>query len=517
MGEQGPTSSLYIRSLDDFESKEIPGTQGAQLPFFSPDGGYIGFFVDKTLKKHSLASHFTETISSVSNFAGATWGNNDSIIVADYPISISSVSAHGGPLRPLSISKGNLNGGLAYPEWLPEYHAMIFTLVRSGGSSDLVLYDIKRREMRLLVEGGFTGQYANGYLIYGRQSAIYAAPFDLQSLTITGEEIPVSAGVLMYPNAATAHFAVGSHAPFLYLPLPSDLDKRSFAWVDRNGAMTELRFPQGAYFDPSLSPDGKRCAFHEDNHIWIADLERQTKRRVTGDQTKEFAPIWTPDGKRIVTSSRNDSGAYALVIRNVEGGAAEVLKSGKEVGYYPTSVSSDGKLLAYNEFHSKTGADIMIASLVGERKTEPFLVTQFDEENAMFSPDGHWIAYMSNESGIRDVYVARFPSSGNPILISDEGGNEPRWSRDGRELYFRNGRKMMMVSVDTKQAFHASRPKMLFEGDYAKPGGDAQYDVAPDGKRFLVMKGQIEEKGAKKINGIVNWQEEVRQKMERKK
>jgi hypothetical protein len=192
----------------------------------------------------------------------------------------------------------------------------------------------------------------------------------------------------------------------------------------------------------------------------------------------------------------------------------EVLKSGLNTGW-PNSVSPDGRLLAYTEFNEKTGADIKVLSLVGERISEPFLATPSEEWNPMISPDGNWIAYSSNESGPFEVYVTRFPGAGSKTLISDEGGDAPRWSRDGRELYYRNRRKTMVVEVDTKQAFQASRPKMLFEGDFPSPGASAQYDVSPDGKRFLVMKGESR-KPARKINVIVNWQDELRQKMEKK-
>jgi serine/threonine-protein kinase len=446
---------------------------------------------------------------------GAAWGNNDSIIVTEWQ-RISSVSASGGPLRTLSLSKGKLKGDLFLPEWLPEYRAMLLTLQRSERSLDLVLYDTKRREISLLVEGGFNGHYVDGYVIYARQNGVFAAPFDIQSLTITGEEILISTGVAMYPALPAAHFAVGSHAPFLYVPSdrPAGFANRSFAWVDRNGAITDLGFPQAAYFDPSLSPDGKRFAFHDEEHIWIADVDRQTKTRFTDIETKEWAPIWTPNGKNIITSLQKDSG-FALVIRNVAGGAAAELKSGI-LQAWPNSVSYDGRFLAYTEYNVKTGADIIIMSLTGEHKTQPFLVTPSEEMNPMFSPDGRWIAYESNESGAYEVYVSQFPASGDKILISDDVGREPRWSRDGRELYYRNGRKTMVVTVDTKQKFHASKAKMLFEGDFSRPGSAANYDVSPGGKRFLVMKGQIMTP-AKKINVIVNWQEELRQKMEKKK
>lgn len=517
VGDQGLTTHLYLRSLGDFETKELPETQGAELPFFSPDGKYIGFRVSKTLRKHSLAANVTETICSIPNIlVGATWGNNDSIIVTEWPERISSVSASGGSLKQLSFSKGKLKGDLCLPEWLAEYQAMIFTLQRTERSLDLVLYDPKRHEMRRLVEGGFNGHYVDGFVIYARQKGVFAAPFDIQSLTITGEEIALTAGVAMYPSYPAAHFAVGSNSPFFYVPSdrPTEFEKRSFVWVDRSGTMTDIRFPQGGYFDQPLSPDGKRYAFHEDEHIWIAAVDREMKVRLTNDETREWAPVWMPDGKRIIYSSAKDTGAFALVIRNVDGGAPEVLRPGMQG--WANSVSRDGRFLAYTELNDKTGADIMILSLVGERKTKPFLVTPYQELNPMISPDGNWIAYESNESGPYEVYVTQFPASVDKILISDEGGREPRWSRDGRELYYRNGRMTMVVAIDAKQEIHASKPKMIFEGDFASPGSTPQYDVSPDGKRFLMLKGQVS-KPVKKINVIVNWQEELKQKMEKKK
>ena len=300
----------------------------------------------------------------------------------------------------------------------------------------------------------------------------------------------------------------------VYLPKGTPGSERTLVWVDRQGAVEPLPAPPRVYDDPHLSPDGQRLAVQVgeegNSDIWIYHIPRGTLTRLTFEGGN--MPRWMPDGKRVTFTPQRAGGSWNLFWKPADGsGPAEQLME-SEHGRWPSSWSPDGQVLAFTEFHPTTGWDVWVLPLQGERKPRPFLRTQFQEGGAVFSPDGHWLAYTSDESGQNEVYVQPFPGPGAKWQISNEGGNEPLWAKNGRELFYRNGNKMMAVEITTQPTFRAGTPALLFEGQYYyEPGPvSANYDITPDGQRFLMVKEGEREEAATQINVVLNWFEELK-------
>jgi serine/threonine-protein kinase len=513
--EQGK-QHLYLRRLNQFPTTALEGTEGCEMPFFSPDGKWIGFFADEKLKKLLIASGSIETVCDAPGSYGASWGSDNSIIFASPPkdslrLHLFSVPARGGTPKELLIAKSEQKGELAFPEWLPDHKGVIITDAESNNSVNVVLYDPKRNQIRVLLRGAASGHYADGYLFFARQKTISAVPFDLGSLTISGEEIQVIPDARIVEVYA-AQYTVATGGLLAYVPSDRSMENSQLklVWVDRNGKVTDERLTPAAYVDINLSPDGKRIALAiqgTNQDVWVCDIARATNLRMTYKDDEDMAPVWTADGKKVIYAVPKNTGV-TIVLRNADA-SGEPTALNCDAPLYPNSVSPDGQFLAYT--HSTGGPRIWICSLTGNGKSYPLLNSPFNECNPQFSPDGHWITYESDESGQFEIYVSPFAGSASKFRISNDGGEEPRWSRDGRELFYRNGRKMMAVKVELTPTFRAGDSTMLFEGDYDKPGAVTQYDVSPDAQRFLMIKNP-ERKPAKKINLVLNWKEELKNK-----
>ncbi len=288
---------------------------------------------------------------------------------------------------------------------------------------------------------------------------------------------------------------------------PAAETKTEAVWVNRQGLAYPVSssLPQGAMAGPEISPDGRRMAFLQGDGIWTFDFEREVPALLVSDPTIE-PPVWTPDGHRLAYTRQG-----SVYWRPVDGSGPEERlarpdNTGRRGTQYPISWSPDGRVLALTDIDLFTFFDrkILLFSL-DTRTLRPFLQEQFHSQvAAMFSPDGHWIAYVSDESGRWEVRVAAYPQPGPQFQISNEGGAEPRWSRDGRELFYRNGQKMMEVRITTQPAFNASRPRLLFEGYENAKGRDANYDVSPDGKEFLMIRATGSAPPGQ-IHVVLNW------------
>ena len=339
-----------------------------------------------------------------------------------------------------------------------------------------------------------------------------AAPFDLEHLQLTGPPAVVLEGIAIYSKElGQTQFSVSESGSLVYIP--GGLSQRTLVWVDRQGAVEPLAAPLRIYDDPRLSPDGQRLAVQlgpeGNSDIWIYHIPRGTLTRLTFERGN--MPRWTPDGKRVAFGSTRAGGPENLFWKPADSsGPAEQLTESERV-QLPSSWSPDGQVLAFEEFHPTAGSDIWVLPLQGERKPRPFLQTQFVERAPMFSPDGHWLAYTSNESGRNEVYVQPYPGPGGKWQISNEGGNEPLWAKNGRELFYRDGDKMMAVPVTTQPTFRAGTPTLLFEGQYHNDfnWSPPNYDVTPDGQRFLMIQPG-EQEAATQINVVLNWFEELK-------
>jgi len=507
---------LYMRAINRFEATPILGTEGASNPFFSPDGQSVGFSAEGKLKKVSLSGGAPLTLCSAPAMRGATWDPDDTIIFTPSTGSgLYRVSAGGGTPTPVAVpdrKKGEVS--YRWPEVLPGGRALLFTIL-AGADMRIGVLLLETGERRVLVEGGTYPQYVPpGYLVYARAGGLQAVPFDLRRLAVTGPPVSVLEGVAMNPVNGWVKLSSSADGSLAYIPGVSGASEHTLLWVDRNGGAAQpLPAPLRGYLAPRLSPDGQRLAVGiEDSNpgLWIYELARGTLTRLTASALNPYQ-IWTPDGKRVTLRSALGN-RFDLDWMPVDGsGVAERLTTGEGLPI-PDSWSPNGQVLAYSEQNPTTGWDIWVLKLVGDRKPRLFLQTPANEDGAIFSPDGHWLAYQSDETGRNEVYVRPFPDPGRKWQISNEGGTEPLWARNGRELFYRNGNRMMAASVETKPTFAAAKPKLLFEGNYAA-GADGfvrRYDVSPDSQRFLMVKEAAQEQSASQINIVLNWFEELK-------
>jgi len=521
IGKRGDIAKLYLRPIDEFESRPIPGTEGATAPFFSPDGKWVGFFTGDKLKKVSLLGGSPQDICNIETgfeAFGACWDKDNTIFFTDQvTLGLRRVPVLGGipePVTaPLEQVKQEFEGTYCLPQVLPGGKAILYSVTEKLMKSKIAVYSLETKEYKFLIEGSNARYAPTGHLIYARGGDLLAVPFDLKKLKVTGTPLPVIEGVLR-SQYGTAHFDVSGNGVLVYVPGRDVVPKRSIIWADRRGEVKPLAQMTAGSHGCRLSPDGKHLVFKKGRSLWLYELERESVIRFTDDESVEWWPLWTPDSKRVVFNSNLHGGSVLnLYWRPIEGGQAERLTESK---YYqqPQSWSADGKELFFTQGpHPKTGVDIWMLPFDGERKPRPLLQTRFNEFHPVISPDGNWLAYGSDETGRWEVYVQPYPGLGTTTRISTDGGCEPLWSPDGRELYYRNpsGKKMMAVSFITEPNLRIGKPEFLFEGEYFLCSyWGRSYDLAPDGEQFLLITGIEQQLDSKHYNVVINWFEELK-------
>ncbi len=517
---RGGKAQIYLRAMDQLAAAPIQGTEDGSGPFFSPDGKWVGFFAEGKLKKVSTSGGAPLTLCDASRAQGAVWGENDTII---YSPTIASglwrIRSTGG--TPEVLTTPDFNAGEfshRLPELLPGGKALLFVTGTSTRLDDvrIMLQMLDTGERRVLIEGGSHPRYVpTGHLVYARKATLMAVPLDLQRLQVRGAPVPILDSVFQRDTGA-AEYAFDRRGSLVYAKGGLQRFDGTLVWVDRTGAVQDLGVKPGPYTHARLSPDGRLIAMlakWDREDLWIYDLARRTMTPVTSVATNRH-PIWTPDGKRLVFQSTRD-GPLNLYWQAADGsGTAERLTTSEHV-QSPKSVTPDGKQLIYADIDPVTGTDIWMISLQGDRKPRLYLRTPFDDSCAQLSPDGHWLVYASNESGRSEVFVRPFPDVGGKWQISVDGGTEPAWAPDGREIFFRNRSQMLSVGITTRPVFAAGSPRVLFEGQYlTSPTMQyTNYDVTPDGKRFLMIQASPTETAASQINLVQGWFEDLRRRV----
>jgi Tol biopolymer transport system component len=510
----GPTGRqrLFVREIDQFESRPIPGTEGAVSATFSPDGQSLAFLAERRLKTVVLAGGTPLTLRDRVDGAGLNWTSDQAILFnPGTATGIWRIPVNGGEAAVLTVTGGRDNFQ-RFPELLPNGKALLFS--SQGGVADDQIYvaSLVTHERRRLVQGSAPHYLPSGHLVYVQAGTLYAVPFDPERLETTGSPVVLLEGIRQARSSAPliGYSEVGS---MVYVAT-TDVGSNTLVWVDRGGAEQPTGASGRPYAQPRLAPDGRRVVTAlrgNAEDLWLFDFARGTSSRVTTDSSSSF-PVWSPDGRRLaLTSGKQD--AYNLYWRPIDGSTAEERLLSSDRPSYPFSWSPDGKTLVFVSVSPTTFQDLWALEIDG-RKARPFLETPFREGAPVLSPDGRWIAYVSDESGRFEVYAQPFPGPGEKWPISTEGGNEPVWPRNGHELFYRMGDAMMAVEVKTAPTFSVGKPKRLFEKPYERSVALwANYDVALDGRRLLMVRREAPAQPATHINVVLNWRDELKLKL----
>ncbi len=507
---------IWIRPMSALAAEPVAGTDGAGRPFWSPDSRFIGFMAGGKMKKVSVAGGPAVTICESGSGGDGSWGSGGVVLydgsAAD---SIRRVSAAGGVAAPATrIDRTRGETGNAWPQFLPDgRHFLYLAMAVKAESTAIKAGRLDSNEARILATGNFSRmEYVQpGYVLFVKDRALMAQPFDAGKLKFRGEPFPLMDDVAVGGGGASnADFSASENGVLVCRGGAASAGSR-FVWVDRAGKDLGPVGAPADYGGVSLSRDATRIACEvgvtsgTKSDIWILDPARDATMRFTFKPSLNVWPVWSPDGASIVFASDRD-GSFALYQKPSTGATDEalLLKMGSNAG--PVDWSLDGRYIACLEFGGATRWDIWVLPTFGDQKPIPFVRTEFNEMEARFSPDARWIAYSSNESGRREVYLQPFPGPGGKLQVSTHGGRDPQWRRDGRELFFLGSEgKMMSVVVNPGAVLQLSTPKPLFDATRASenPAGK-NYAASADGQRFL-MRRQIQAPILPATTVILNW------------
>jgi serine/threonine protein kinase/Tol biopolymer transport system component len=438
---------LYVRRLNELRAVPLAGTEGAMAPFFSPDGAWIGFFAGTWLKKVAVSGGAAITLAEIGVPLGGTWTERDTIIYAPAPGTLSEVSAGGG--APATITP-KMTGAAVWPQAIPGRNAVIFTSTIGPAAlaqANVVAYPLGG-EPRVLVRGGLFGRYVeSGHLIYVSQGTVFAAPFDVDALAITGDAVAVPDAMRASLGFNAVHFATSRQGTLAYLRGGAQVSERPLSWLDSRGTVTAIAPELGVWGTPRFAPDGTRLAMTrltgEGNlDVWTYDLERGTLGRLTLDARPEMAPAWTPDGRRIAFGAVAGPSGPSLFWKRADGtGETQRLTEGP-VGQIPSSWHPTRPILAFYD-GAPPKQRVMLLELEGNeasgwkpRQPVEFVSGPYRSLVPMFSPDGNWLAYVSDKSGRLELYVRPFPGPGDEVQVSSGGANDPQWSKRRQELLY---------------------------------------------------------------------------------
>jgi eukaryotic-like serine/threonine-protein kinase len=505
---------LYVHTFDQMDGKAVPGGDAGLLPVFSPDGQWLVYFQgtsDYKLKRIPVSGGTPTTLCDAGPPYGLDWHEPDSILFSTGK-GVMRVAASGGSPEALTTPDSKKNeASHRWPHMLPGGQAAVFTIA-GGASPQVAVLDIKKRTYRTLIANGSDARYAAaGYLVFNRVGTLFAVPFDAKALAVTGPETPVVEGVGMTVDEG-ADFSISDTGVLIYMA-GNTAGKTRLDWADRKGtteAITDLQ----NWGTGRLSPDGTRIAngIHngKDQDIWTFELERHTRTRLTFEGVNVF-PIWTPDGRWITYSSvvGNKRGISRVA---ADGSGKSELLLETETPATPNSWAPDGKTLVFERSGPDKRKHLWSVTLsAGSPASQPVMLhdTPFTDADGQVSPDGRWLAYQSTESGSQEIYVQPFPGGGAKVRISAQGGIRPRWAHNGKELfYWSNGGsgELMAVDVVSSPSFHASVPQPVF-----RMQSGTTFDVAPDGKRFLVEVIPGGQQGRRALVAV-NWFEELKRR-----
>jgi eukaryotic-like serine/threonine-protein kinase len=512
-------SLLWVRDLDSLDPYVIPGTEEASFPFWSPDGRRLGFFSYGSVKvvEASPSAPPPASLAPVLEARGGSWAPDGTIVFAPggplaTGLPLRKVSSSGGAVSDATIAHGSESH--RWPSFLPDGRHFLYQ-VRFGAPGKNVIFagSLDSKDRREILAVDTDAEYAAGYILFRRNDRLAAAPFDPERLQIRGDPIELVNGIEYFPPTSKTIFSTGADV-LAYAPR-SDARLVRLVWFDREGHEVGQVGPPGIYLGPRLSSDGRKLAVSVIEQlavapdIWVFDTSLGTSVRSTERPGPDLNPMFAPDGARIFFSGARGAGVWGIFETPTSGTGEPKLVLDSPVASAPTDVSRDGRFLLYRELSSERRGDIKVLPMTGEdRHPFTFMASPFDEDSATISPDGRWVAFVSEETGRKEVYVATFPQPTRRYRVSTHGGTQPRWSRNGQELFFVTGsRTLMAASFDSGSSDVLAGPaRRLFDVSMNRQFSSNvpyRYDVAPDG-RFLIAVPTSEESPSLIL--VTNWQ-----------
>jgi len=518
VGGANEGSQLYVRALNQLDAVLVPGTLAAADPFFSPDGRWVGFRRGGTLQKVPYAGGPVVTIAPLPDRGTLTahWAD-DGAIYYSWGGSLWRVAAEGGsPLRLTTPDPAKGESIHIRPQLLPGGSHLLFTVVMAttDEASRVVVMPVGGGPLRTIVEGAASGRYLDsGHLTYLQGSTLFAVAFDAARLALRGAPAAVLDNVGR--TSAGAHFAAAADGTMMFMQRTST-DRRSLVWVDRRGIASPIgTIAPRQFASPVVSPDGNRIAAvvseRSQSDLWLYERATGASGRLTFDGGIAAGLAWTPDG-RYVTYAKNAKGASFIALQAVDGDRRSRQLFAATEMLWPGGWSADGQHLGYMRSTRETFGDVEVFDVGGSNTRRAVVATPATEWGAKLSPDGHWMAYTSNTTGTWEVYVQPFPGPGNPRTVSVDGGTEVVWSKDGREIFFRSGTRMMAApTVMARDGLSIGAPAVLFDGPFvAGQPGLPNFDVSSDGQRFLMVQPGPDEATARPLHIIVDWFDDLR-------
>jgi Tol biopolymer transport system component len=504
----GEAPRLWLRPLDTLSARVLAGTEGAEYPFWSPDSRAIGFFANGKLKTIELSGGQIHVLADAANPLGGTWGRTGEIVFAPNSSSgLFRVSEGGGDIRPATtLDSSNAMRSHRWPAFFPGGRQFAFLGTEPGR---VFVASLDSPTVTELMRANSGVIYSVGHLLFVRGNTLFAQPFDLSHVQLTGPAFPLVEQVSYDPIWLRADYSASEGGVLAYIP--GTFSNTQLVWFDRTGKRLRPIGTPAVYLNLAISPDERTVAAARvdeagSRDIWLVDLRRDVPSRLTFDPAFDWLPIWSPDGTRIGFTSDRD-GPYNLYQKASNGaGAEEPLFKSPGVKYF-TDWSADGLFILFDILDPRTNYDVWILPLTGEQRPSAIAASPFNDTSGRFSPIGNWIAYASDESGRSEVYVRDVRASGNRWQISNGGGFQPQWARDARELFFlAPDRKLMAVNVRMDAtSFEASQPRPLFQT--AVPdleNARNRYAVSRDGQRFLINTVLVDDT-SRPITIVLNW------------
>ena len=505
--------SLWVRAVDALEARELPATENAHYPFWSPDSKQIGVFTDTHLRRIALAGGPPVTLARADLGKGGSWSPRDLVVFspsANGPLSV--VPAAGGESKVLTaFVEASGDSSHRHPRFLPDGDHFLYVVRKSQGS-EVRIGSLSGAPPETLLPVDSNAEYASGRLLFVRASTLMAQPFDAGTRRLSGEAVPIVESVLTIPAAAVAAFTVSAEGTLAYQTGSSTSDVR-LVWRDREGKELGTLGEPAPQRIPRLSPDGRSVAVHildtESGapDVWIYDVRRGLRSRFTFDAAADQSPLWSPDGQALAFGSARGGGSIAIWVAPVGGTEPPRKVADGPRNLAPSAWSPDGARIVSTAFGGSSTLDLVVVSATGG-DPGPLVAAEFNESNAALSPDGRWVAYQSNETGRDEVYVTSFPVPGRKWQVSQGEGTTPAWRGDSREIYYRDGRGLYASEVDgAGPVFEVGAVRRLFDMP-ANFAPARQYDVASDGKRFLVGE-PIVATNASPVTLVLNWDAEL--------